>query len=264
MFVGVNPYLIKMISERKRPSLATQLFDLILIQLSNFRWSWRRMIISGMAAPLLSLLALGVFARDAGPEALAYVFTGNIVLALMFENLGKVSGNFAFMKAMGTLDYFATLPIHRYTVVLASLFSFLLLSLPSSLVMLLVGAWYLHISLSPHLLVALVVPLTAVSLAALGAFIGVVSRTPEEAGPIATLLIMLFTALGPVVIPPERLPGFMVWIGHFSPATYAASALRQTLLGPLTIRLALDLFVLALLALVTGWIVSRKMDWRQR
>jgi len=64
----------------------------------------------GTLAPLGSILALGVFARDAGPEALAYVLTGNVVLNLMFENLDKVSGHFAFMKAVGTINYFATLP----------------------------------------------------------------------------------------------------------------------------------------------------------
>ncbi|MCB9420640.1 MAG: ABC transporter permease [Ardenticatenaceae bacterium] len=248
---------------RSQPSLITQLFDLILIQLSNFRWSWRGMLTSGIAAPLLSLLALGTFARDSGPDVLAYVLTGNVVLALMFENLGKVSNNFAFMKAMGTLDYFATLPIHRYMVILASLISFLILSLPALLVMLLVGSWFLRIHLVIHLLWPMVVVLTAVSLAALGALIGVTAPTPQAAGPTTLLLIMGFTALGPVIIPPERLPQFMRWIGWFSPATYAASAMRQTLLGPVMPRLALDLLVLAGLTLITGWAASRKMDWRQ-
>ncbi len=248
---------------RTQPSLLTQLFDLILIQLSNFRWSWRRMVLSGIAVPVFGLVALGIFARDSGPEAIVYVFTGNIVISLMFENLSKVAGNFAFMKAMGTLDYFAALPIRRTMLVLASLLSFFVLSLPSLFVMLLVGVWYLDVSLSPHPLLGLVVPLTAVSLSALGALIGVTTRTPEEAGPISTLLVLFLTGLGPVIIPPERLPDFLVKIGRFSPATYAASALRQTLLGPITPQLTFDLLVLAGFALITGWAVSRKMDWRQ-
>ncbi len=120
---------------RHSPSLPTQLLDLILIQLANFRWSWRRMILTGIAVPMFGLVALGIFARDFGPEVVAYVFTGNIVISLMFENLSKVASNFAFMKAMGTLDYFAVLPIRRYMVVLASLLSFFVLSLPSLFVM---------------------------------------------------------------------------------------------------------------------------------
>ena len=79
----------------KRPSAATQLLDLTLIQLSNFRWAWRSTLLTGIIVPLLSLMGLGLFARDAGTEALAYVLTGNVVMALMFENLNRVSSNFA-------------------------------------------------------------------------------------------------------------------------------------------------------------------------
>ena len=70
--------------------------------------------------------------------------------------------------------------------------------------------------------------------------------------------------LGPVLIPPQNLPAIMRIAGWFSPATYGASALRQTLLGPVTPRLLMDL--LALLAFTIGFmlLVDRKMDWRER
>lgn len=86
----------------KRPSVLTQLVDLWMIQLANWRWTWRSVIVVDTAAPLVSLIALGVFAREAGPEALAYVLTGNIVLSLMFGNLDKVSSNFSYTRAVGS------------------------------------------------------------------------------------------------------------------------------------------------------------------
>jgi len=55
----------------------------------------------------------------------------------------------------------------------------------------------------------------------------------------------------------------MLLVGRASPATYAASAFRQVLLGPLTPRLWLDLAVLALASVLIFWLVSLKMDWRQ-
>ena len=77
-------------------------------------------------------------------------------------------------------------------------------------------------------------------------------------------LTLLMLGLGPVVIPPDRLPATLQTIGRLSPATYAASALRQTLLGPVTPQLWLDLGVLLLLGIFVFWMVDRKMDWRQR
>ena len=67
----------------------------------------------------------------------------------------------------------------------------------------------------------------------------------------------------PMVIPPDRLPDIMLFLGQFSPATYAASALRQALLGPVSGQIAVDLAVLAGVSVVIFWLVGRKMDWRQ-
>jgi ABC-2 type transport system permease protein len=185
-----------------------------------------------------------------------------MVLNLMFENQDKVCSNFAFMRAVGMLNYFASLPVQRYSLVLATVLAFLLLSLPSLAITTLVGILFLHVQLAPSPLVLLVIPLAAVPLAGIGALIGTTARTPEEAGSISMILTFIMTGLGPVVFPPDRLPEILLKLGWLSPATYAASALRQTLLGPITPRLALDLIVLLGLASVALWIVSRKMDWR--
>lgn len=250
-------------SSLKRHSVLAQLFDLWLIQLSNWRWSWRGMIVVDTAAPLVSLIALGVFAREAGPEALAYVLTGNVVLSLMFGNLDKVSSNLSYLRAVGGLSYFATLPIQRSVFVLATVSAFMVLSLPSLLTTILVGSLILHVTLAPSPLILIVIPLSAVPLAGIGALIGSSARTPQEASSLTLLTTLLLAGSGAIIVPPDRLPGWMLIVRQLSPATYAASAFRQTLLGPLTARLGIDLAVLAGLALVTFWLVSRKMTWRQ-
>lgn len=71
--------------------------------------------------------------------------------------------------------------------------------------------------------------------------------------------MLVMTALGPVIVPPERLPGFMLFLGYFSPATYAASALRQVMIGPVTARLAVDLFVLCAVTVASMAWVSWRM-----
>lgn len=248
---------------RKPQGYLTQLFALSLIQLSNWRWSWRSQLVTGTLAPLGGVLGLGVFARDLGAETLGYVLAGNLVVALMFGNVSKVASNFAFMRAMGTLHYFATLPVRRHALVLATVLAFSLLSLPSVVITALVGSWFLELPLHPHPLLLLVVPLAAVPMASLGALIGTLVRLPEEATSLGLLLTLLMMAIGPVVVPPDRLPPWLLWLGHLSPATYAASALRQSLLGPVTSQILVDLVVLLLVAGVVAWLVVRRMDWRQ-
>ena len=118
--------------------------------------------------------------------------------------------------------------------------------------------------LNLHPLALLVVPLCALPLAGVGALIGVSFRTPEEATSVGRLLTILMLTMGPALIPADRLPDWLVWLGFLSPATYAASALRQALLGPLTNRLLLDVAALLLFIFLSFWMVNRRMDWRKR
>lgn len=244
--------------------LLEQLWDLILIELTNWRWSWVSLVVTGMVTPLLSMLALGVFAKDAGSSALAYVFTGNLVISIMFGNQEKVASHFSFVRTQGTLDYFATLPIHRNMLILAVVIAFWLISVPALLVTIVGGQLILNIPLHPHPLLLLVLPLCAIPLSGVGALIAILSRNPAEAGSVNLLFMFLLMGLGAVVIPPDRLPNLLLWLGWINPASYAASALRQLLLSPVTSRIWLDIAALIGFTVLIFAFVGWKMDWRQR
>ena len=83
--------------------LKTQLIDLVLIQLTNWRWAWRGMIVAGLVLPLLGMLAFSAFAEN---RDLGYILTGNLVMSLLFSVTSRVSGNFVFMRVNGMLDFF--------------------------------------------------------------------------------------------------------------------------------------------------------------
>lgn len=251
-------------ARRRQAPILVQIVDLFLIELTNWRWSWRSMVLTATITPLFSILGLGVFARDSGPEALAYVLTGNVVVSLMFGNMGNVESHFSFMRSQGVLDYFAALPVRRYALILAVVLSFLLFSLPSLVATVLLGSLILGLRVTPRPLLLLVVPLCVISMSGIGALIGCSVRHPSQGGAINLLVTLVMTALGPVIIPADRLPSVMSALGRLSPATYAASAFRQVLLGPVTGRIIVDLAVLAGMSVVLFWLVGRRMDWRQR
>jgi ABC-2 type transport system permease protein len=245
----------------KRPSAFIQLFDIFLIELTNWRWSWRSMLFIGTIAPIFNIVALGIFARDSGRDVLAFVQAGNMVLSLMFSNMNNIQSHMLFMRFQGVLEYFGTLPIRKPLLVLSLVIAFLLISLPSLIVTIIFGSLILALPLHISPLILIVVPLCTVSLSGIGALIGSRARTNEEAGTISWLLTFLLMGLGPVLIPPQRLPAILLVLGHLNPATYAASAFRQVLIGPVTGELALDLGALTLFTLVLFWFVERKMDW---
>jgi ABC-2 type transport system permease protein len=240
-----------------------QLVDLFLIELTNWRWCWRSMLITGTLAPVFSILALGIFARDSGRETLAYVLTGNMVISLMFGNMDNVQSHFVFMRFEGALDYYATLPIRKHNLILAVVLSFLLLSAPSLILTMVLGAFILQLPITFHPLLLVIIPACAISLSAIGALIGAGVRNRYQASAITLPITMVMAGLGPVVVPPERLPRVLLWLGWLNPATYASSALRQTVVGPPTGRLAWDLVVLLGSTLFVFGVVSSVLDWRE-
>ena len=256
-----NPKLPR--ANRPHPFL-NQLVSIFTMELMNWRWSWRFTLTIGLIAPLIFTVMIGAMAQATDSQTLSYWLTGNIILSLMFTNLSRMANRFAFMREVGSLDYFATLPIKRSALVAGVLSSFFLISLPAVIATILFSAYYLDIRFQIHPLVIFVLPLVGMALAGTGAFIGVVARSQDEAVTYGQVVSLLLLIIGPVMLPPDRLPRAMELLGWFSPATYGASALRQTLLGPITPRFWID--ILALIGITVGflWLVGHRMDWRQR
>ncbi len=250
-------------ARREAQPLLVQWWDLFLMELTNWRWSWRSALFMGVVTPLFSLLGLGIFARDSGPEALVYVMTGNIVVSLLFGAMNSVQNRVLWMRFQGGLDFIATLPVQRYVFVLAMVSAFFLLNLPSILITMLLGPLLLNVPVAPHPWLILAIPFCVAPLAGVGAILGLTGRTQQESGNLTFLLTLLMSGIGPVIVPPDHLPRFLITLGRFSPATYAASALRQTLVGPVTPQLIIDLCVLGALAAVSLAWVSRCMNMRE-
>lgn len=248
----------------RRSRYLAQLADLLLVQLSNWRWAWRQLVLTGMITPVISMLALSAFARGQDRSLTEHILIGSLMLGLLFQNQNQVAGNFAFMKANGTLDFFAAQPVSKVLLSIATVGSFFLLSLPALLVTVAIGALALDVGLSPSPWLLLVVPLCVVPAAAIGALIGGLVGTMEESGALSLLTTLLMTGCGPVLIPADRLPAALNALGAVNPATYAASALRATLVGPVGPELLRDVAVLAAFALGLLVLLTKSMPWRMR
>jgi len=242
---------------------AVQWWDLFLIELTNWRWSWRLTIIAGSLMPLFLVVLLGVFANTQDRGALVYILTGNMVIGLLFGTMTRIIQRVEFLRFGGGLDFFATLPVQRFLFVFAMVASFLVFSLPSLALTLTVGALWLQLPLALHPLLLLVIPLCTIPLAGVGVLLGLIGRNWGEASSWGFVVSLLFSVLGPVMIPPDRLPAILILLGRLSPATYAASALRQVVMGPVTGQLLIDLTMLSGMSALLLWVVEHKLSWRE-
>ncbi|GLV78346.1 ABC transporter permease [Streptomyces hygroscopicus] len=242
---------------RSRHRAHIQFIDLTVIQLRNWRWSWIATTVTGMIAPLITVIGFGSLAERG--NAAGQLLVGAIVLAMCFENQNKMASHFSMQRETGALGYFATLPVSPAALVAATSAAFFLLSLPALLLTTFSGAAVLDISLRPQLLLIVVVPAAIIPMGCVGAFIGTYAKNYQQGHAISTALTMSTVMLGGVLVPSSNLPKALSVLRWINPANYAASALRQVLLGPVTGRLAVDLAVLTVLGAVLFFLAERRL-----
>lgn len=240
--------------------------DLYVMQLTNYRWTWRWQIIGGLIAPVSFMFMLkSLLATDAStPDLGAHILAGNLVMSAVFTTMGNTANRFAWLKETEGLDYYATLPIGRAVMVMTVILAFVTLTLPSMAATVLLGRLLFALPLTPHPLVLVVVALAALSLAAVGAGIGILSPDVETQGVVSNLALFVMLFLSPVLIPAERLPPLLQVSSRLLPTSYAVEALRRLLVGTVDETVLLDLAVLTGFSILSLFVATRRLDWRRR
>lgn len=236
--------------------------DVVRIQLTNWRWSWPSMVLTGMITPIVSLLALGAMSSDTAAKP--HIFAGALTIALLFEMQNKIAANFSHMTDTGAFEFFASLPLRRESLIAGTLAAFLLLALPALVVTTVVGWAVLDLRFTPNVLAVPPVVCAVAAFAGIGAIIGAGSSSPNQASGLSLAVTVLLSGAGPVVIPPDRLPAWLRAVGPYNPAALASDSLRALSTGASTYGLLWNLTGLTLFAALVLLLVRRVIPWRGR
>jgi len=214
----------------------------------------------------LSLLWFLSFTGAAGsPERVAHAVTGSVIFAVVLNTTLSLGQELSAMKASGSLDFYATLPVPRSALVFAILARAITFALPSVVTVFIVGSLTLGLRLGSVTLLAVpVLLLAAFSLASAGAAVGFLAPSSRAANFLTQIGYTVVVFFTPVMIPADALPQGLRWFGTLLPTTYAARALRA-LLAPALDRpaLAFDLCVLAAFAALSLILIRSHLAWRQ-
>ncbi|MGW1776720.1 ABC transporter permease [Streptomyces sp. NPDC002104] len=162
---------------------------------------------------------------DGGSEARAVV-AGSSVLVVAFVALNLLAQYFGQLRASGGLDHYATLPVPPASVVLGAAAAYASFTLPGTLVTAVFGSVLFGLPLGGLWILAAVVPLAGAALAGLGAALGLLAPRQELATLAGQLGMSAALLLG--VLPPERMPGVIVWARDLLPSTYGVEAFART------------------------------------
>nr|WP_290668372.1 ABC transporter permease [Ardenticatena sp.] len=229
---------------------------LFRMQLANWRWSWRGMLIGGIVVPLSLMFFARFTMNNSDSQALIYIITGNVMIGLFFTTLSRTASRFAFLCETRALDYYRTLIDSVGSLVLATMGSFLLFALPGVVITLYVGQLLFRIAIHPHPSIFFVFLVSACAFASTGAFIGIHARSYESATLMANLVNFVLAFLSPVMIPLERFPYLLRPFAWILPSTHAALAFRQALSGDLTDHFGLSIGYLLLFSVLVLFLVN--------
>lgn len=227
---------------------------LLRMQLARVRTSWRPYLIVSSAMPLgIAVLLRAIMDPKQVDRFGEQIVAGSAVLAIAMTAIVMLAQRIAALKESGGLDFYSSLPVKRWMLVLSVLVSFAIFSLPGTIIVSVLGAMLFDLSLTALWAAVPVWALGSFALAGLGVGVGLAAPDEQLAGMYSNLVMMAVLFLG--IIPTGRLPGWLGPVRAILPSTYAVDALKPGLAGAFTSGQVWDLLLLALFGTLFFWAV---------
>jgi ABC-2 type transport system permease protein len=188
----------------------------------------RRYLLMTLALPIILYLLIGAQVKSHvyGLSFAAYYMIAMAAFGSFSGALMNNSVRIAQERKEGWIRQLRLTPLPAAGYVVAKLLAAMVITVPSVVIVLLLGHFvgHVHLSASAWILVAIVVWLGALTFAALAVAIGYRFQ-PDQVQPLATLIYFIFIVLGGVFFP---LGGTLEKIGKFTP-TYEALTISFSL-----------------------------------
>ena len=225
----------------------------------------------GWAAPMVVIQIMmgagmavmyGFFYPTVTPAVALYISTGTPTLALIPLGFVLIPGMVGQQKLEGTFDFIWSMPVPRSAQATSTFLLYSLLSLPGTVLALVVATWRygIHLSISPQL--ALAVSLSAVMAVSVGFGMALAIRNPSVTNLIGNALIFVVLLFSPIVFPPSNLPAWLFTVDRALPFYNMAEVIRAGLTTGLVTDLTRSyLILLAWTAagwIMTTWVVGRR------
>jgi ABC-2 type transport system permease protein len=218
------------VSDLPKARWLTEFLWLLRGELYQLRSQWFWYVVYLSFSPLTYLFFLSIYGGVRTPEAQLYIITGSVANGAVASALVSLGQTIGRMRDQNALEYYASLPVSKLSFISAVAAKGVLLSCPSSLVILAVGVGTMggSIHVSPILLIVAYLA-GAFSLAGIGAVIGFYCADTQSVGLATQIIAPVLVLFAPVYVPLQQLPPILQVSARFLPTTYVAGCLRSAL-----------------------------------
>lgn len=243
------------------PRRGVAVWNVLMLLARNQRQNWPMLLLTSAIVPFVIMSVSTRFGGVVDQAKVMHLLAGNIVLSLLFGPLMRTAMSIAYLRERQVLEHFATLPLRKSDFLAAIMLNCLGQSLPGIVILLVLCQALLGIHLVIHPLLAPVAILASLSMAAVGAAIGVATREFRRTRMISELVMGLLLFLSPGFAHIESYPSPLRLVSALLPSTYAVGSLKETLCNAVTPSTLVQASVVAAFIAALLWFTSRRLDW---
>ncbi len=236
--------------------------DLFFIRWANIRNEWYFHVILGPLFPLAMLAFMRMVGAVRDPAGALYVTAGNAIAALVLGPMQSLNNDLAWGRQRNDLEYYSTLPFSKLQLILAFISVSTVFTIPGMIFTILIGSVWLGFPVVANPLVIPIMVASALSMAGLGAMMGVHARNGHHANMMNSMATLVCTFMSPLLIPYQNLPLPLRLTSRLLPTSYAANAFRAALAGRTDPAVFVDLSVVVVFAVSFLVLATKRLEWR--
>lgn len=240
----------------------TELSILFRIQFAIIRDSWAWVLLMATMFPLTTMMFMTFFTDNPSEEMITRIIAGNLIFGVIVMGMNSMGQEISWQKHQGHFTYYASLPISKMSFVIANLLRGLMSTLPSTVILAVIGSVGYGIAFQVSWGLPVVIILSLASVVGIGVCLGFWSPNHQLTNMICQVLMMFITFLSPVMMDIQQLPLLLQWVSYLFPTTYAADAMRTVLLIGWTDGVMWNCIVLLAYSIVTLFVINKLVKWR--
>ncbi|MCR8643976.1 ABC transporter permease [Paenibacillus sp. N1-5-1-14] len=240
----------------------TELGILFKIQFSIIREAWVFVFLLASIFPFTMLLFMKFFTINPTPEFMVRMIVGNMVFGLIVMGINSMGQDLSWQKHQGHFTFYASLPISKINFVIACLLRGLMTTLPSFIIIALIGQFVFDIHFNYSFAIIPVVLLALFSVVGIGVGLGFWSPNHHMTSMLTQVFMMLITFLTPVMVDMNQLPITFQWVSYIFPTTYATQALLDIFTIGWTPALTQNAFMMVGFSILTYMMIMKNVKWR--
>ncbi len=248
----------------RTPLMALRQYSILFrVALAEYRRSWFFHLIRSLLFPIAFLFLVKTARGAMNTEEAIFLLGGNLTTALAFGTITMLALKIGWGRQSHEFDYWAALPVMKLALLLALMSVGLFFALPGLIGTYFFGCAFLGLPWSSGLALLPLVPLGALSLAGLAAFLGSFAPNGQATTMMVNIVTVFIGFLSPMLVSLNVLPAPLRILNLIVPLTYIADAFRGALGGHTELNVMIDVLILLTFAFVFLFLVHHKLDWRR-